>query len=423
MKKGKIFYGWWIVAVITIMTFFMGAAPFAIVLKQIMEQFNTGRGLVSLSISIASIVGGVTGIFVGRLVQHHRVKPLVIYGSIGSGVSSILLGLANNLAAFYAFSFLAGLAMGFAGAITMFTVLSKWFNRHWGAAVGITQAGGAVGSLLIRPLVGLIAENIGWRPTYFFAGALTLLVTVPLIIFVLKESPQSMGLLPDGDKPGDAKRPAEARPAAPTSPARTAGGAGLGTYLKKPALWLMGLSFAVLAVGDAGVTQHEVSFITDMQISATIAASALGFTMGISGISRIASGWLSDRISSRYVSIFFLIIEIIGMFILMHANNMSRVWLFVIVYGLGTGAAGTLLPIMIRDIFGSADFSVIFGFINALFTGGGAIGVPMAGFIFDATGSYARVFVIVAIIYGAAILGIYAAFGARPRPFARLLRD
>jgi MFS family permease len=95
-------------------------------------------------------------------------------------------------------------------------------------------------------------------------------------------------------------------------------------------------------------------------------------------------------------------------------------WLFVVLFGLGIGASGTLLPIVTRDIFGTANFSALFGFTNVLFVAGFAIGAPLAGFVFDATGSYHIVFVIVTAIYIGAILAIYFAFGAKPKPLVRL---
>ena len=108
------------------------------------------------------------------------------------------------------------------------------------------------------------------------------------------------------------------------------------------------------------------------------------------------------------------------MLILIQADTMSKIWLFVVIYGLGIGAFGTLLPIVTRDIFGAANFSALFGFTVVLFAVGNAIGAPLAGFMFDATGSYHSVFVIITAIYAAAILGIYFAFGAKPKPLMRL---
>jgi sugar phosphate permease len=416
-KPKKVFYGWWIVIAITTMSFTGGAAPFAIVLKQLMEQFHTGRGGVSLGPSIGGIAFGVAGIIAGKLLQRFKPKTFMLWGTVVAGLSTLLLSLSNNLGYFYTFSFIGGVAGGFGGVIASFTLLSKWFNRKWGTALGITMAGSAIGSMVLRPLVGLIAENVGWQATYLLAGSLTLVVNLPLILFVLKDSPESRGLLPDGDKYKEIVNTTIVKPAAETksAPITTNNKTGIMSYLKSPALWLLGISFACVAIGDSAVTNHEVSFITDMGISATVAASAFGFTLGISGVSRLGSGWLADRLSSRYVAILFLIVEIAGMLILMQANTMSRVWMFVIVFGLGTGAATTLLPIVTRDIFGGKDFSVLFGFTNVLFVVGGAIGTPLAGFMFDAMGSYYGVFIVVAIIYAISILSIYFAFGASPR--------
>jgi MFS family permease len=144
----------------------------------------------------------------------------------------------------------------------------------------------------------------------------------------------------------------------------------------------MGISFTFIAIGSNAITTQEVSFITDMKISATVAAAALGITFGIGAISSLVSGWLADRIISRYVAILFFLLAIIGMLILIQADTMSKIWLFVVIFGVGVGALGTLLPIVTRDIFGAANFSALFGFTAISFAVGNAIGPPLAGFMF-----------------------------------------
>jgi len=413
-KSSKFFYGWWMVFVITIVIFVGNAAPFAIVLKQLMEQFHTGRGEVSLSQSITMLATGITIIFVGRMLHRYSPKKLILWGSVVGGVSSLLLSLTNSLWFLYVFSLIAGLASGFSSAIAMFTLLSKWFIRKWGTALGITMAGASIGGIVIQPLVGIIAQNFGWRATYLFAGLLVLVLAVPLILFVLRDSPESMGLLPDGDKFEEI-----ANPQTGIEPTPAVRNTKLISLLKKPSLWLMGISFAIVYIGTSAVTTNEVSFITDMKVSETTAALARGITLGIGAISALASGWLADKLISRYVTILFLFLTISGMLILIQADTMSKIWLFVAIYGLGNGVFGTLLPIVTRDIFGPADFSAIFGFAVVFLLAGGAIGVPLAGFMFDATGSYHSVFVITTAIYAAAILGIYFAFGVNPKPLMR----
>ena len=339
MHKGnKLFYGWWMVVAITILFFIGGTAPFAIVLKQLMEQMHTGRGEVSLSQSITMVGSGIAGIIVGRLMLRYRPRTFILWGSVVSGVTLLLLSLANSLWFLYVFYLIAGLAVGFCNAIAYFTLLSKWFTRRWGAALGIVMAGGSIGSMVMQPVVGIIAQNFGWRATYLFAGSLILAINVPLIIFVLKDSPESMGLLPDGDKSKEigSNINAEVPVQTTTESTFTAQNTGLLSYLKKPAFWFMGISFTFIAIGSNAITTQEVSFITDMKVSTTVAAAALGITFGIGAISSLVSGWLADKLMSRYVAILFFL--------------------------------------------------------------------------------YHRVFVMIIAIYAAAILGIYFAFGANPKP-------
>jgi MCP family monocarboxylic acid transporter-like MFS transporter 13/MCP family monocarboxylic acid transporter-like MFS transporter 12 len=107
------------------------------------------------------------------------------------------------------------------------------------------------------------------------------------------------------------------------------------------------------------------------------------------------------------------------MVILIHAGTISGIWFFVVIYGLGTGASGTLLPIVTRDIFGEAEFSAIFAFALVIVYAGYAIGPPLAGFMYDASGSYHSIFFIITAITIAAVFGIYFAFGANPKPLVR----
>jgi len=422
MKKGrKFFYGWWVVIAIAIMTFTFSWTTFSIVLKQLMEQFQTGRGAISLAQSISVLGQGIAGIVAGRLLSRFRPRMFILWGSVVCGGCSILLSLSPTLWYFFIFFCATGIAIGFNGVISTFTLLSRWFNRQWGTAVGIAQAGGFIGMMAITPLLGFIAANYGWRATYLFSGLLVLIVNIPLVLFVTRDNPQSMGLLPDGEQPDDAAGAASDTPAGQTG--ETRGGStntGILTFLKSPALWLVFICFAFMGIGYSVVVNHLVSFLTDMQVSATLAASALGFTVGLTAVAALTSGWLADKMSSRYVAILFTVLAVAGMLVLLSAHSMVQIWLFVVLYGLGIGASGTLLPIITRDIFGAANFSVLFGLTNILFVIGCATGAPLAGFIFDATGSYQTGFIIVTAIFVGAILAIYFAFGAGPGPFRKL---
>jgi MFS family permease len=268
------------------------------------------------------------------------------------------------------------------------------------------------GSLALTPLVSFIAQNYGWRATYLLAGSILLAVCVPLGTFVVKDDPKQRRLLPDGDKINGSTGNSNNRPTLPVAnPA--APKTGLTTYLKGLPLWLIIISFPLASMGNVAITQHEFSFVTDMGISAAIAASAFGFTAGLGGLGGFISGWLADRISPRYVAIISLILSILGVLLLMRVNSIPSLWVFVIVFGFASSVPGILLPLVIGDIFGSASLAVVFGFVNIIFTFGFAFGPPLAGFIFDATGSYSLVFLIVIFLYAVSIITIYFTYGSK----------
>jgi MFS family permease len=167
-------------------------------------------------------------------------------------------------------------------------------------------------------------------------------------------------------------------------------------------------------MAESAVISHEVSFLTDIGISAVLAASALGFTSGMSGIGRWGSGWLADKISPRYVIILLLGIEIIGILILLQTRTIAMVWLFAAIWGTASGSFFNILPLIIRDIFPSSAFNTVFGFVNSLIILTMAFGAPLAGFIFDATGSYHWLFILTIVFYIVAIIATYFTYGIRP---------
>jgi MFS family permease len=414
-KSNRIFYGWWVTLARLLIFFGLAASPFSVILKQLMNEFHTGRGAVSILPSISCIAGAICSYYVSTLMENHSARKFLLWGGVIGGISLLLCAAVNSLWQLYVLYFILGSGFnGIGGSVPLVVLISKWFNRKRGMAMGLAMAGLPTGMLIVTPIVGIIATHFGWRATYLFAGGLTLAISIPLILLIIKDSPQEMGLLPDGDVPVNVSN--VTAPKATEKPADfTVEKPRLSAYLRSVPLWLICLGFTLMMIGEMAVVVHEVSFLTDMGISAVLAASTFGFTAGLSGLGRLASGWLADRISIRYLIMSLLAIEIIGVFILLRANSMSLVWLFVIVYGFASGSFFSLLPLVIRDIFGAKAYTILFGFVNSLFVVAQAVGAPLAGFIFDATGSYHWVFIVAIAFYLVAMISIYFAYGVKPR--------
>ncbi len=420
MNNGKIFYGWWIVAATFGVWVSMSTTPFSVILKQLMEEFGSGRGSVSILAAIYSVASGIGAFITSKLITRYSPKQFILWGSLIGGVFIVLCSTAQNLWQMYILYFISGAtASGVAGIIPTMGLVTKWFEKKRGLAIGIVMSGIPFGSVIMMPIIGIISRELGWRYTYIFSGILVLLINIPLVLLVMKNSPQDIGLLPDGTKQvaknvaGEQQRTS---PAANLNSSTTS----LNAYLRKLPTWLVCLSLPLFTIGASSILQHEVAFITDMGISAAIAVSALGFTSGFLGVGGFAAGWLGDRIRRNYVVIIFTLFTLLGIVILLRTNSIFMIWLFVVLFGIGTGAPGVIFPLAVADIFGKDGFNTLFGFANFFFSAGFAFGPPLAGYIFDLTGSYSLVFMLAIGVNALAALMLYTAYFLQRRQTKQL---
>ncbi len=423
-KSGRFFYGWWIIAAALCFTFVMagtGFYSFGVLLKPLMNEFGWSRGAASMAQSIYLLMAAFAGFVVAKLVERHSVRKIMLLGAIIGGTSWLLVSLTFSLWYMYIMYVFVGLGLGGgAGLIPAVVVVSNWFSKRRGTAIGIATAGVALGAMILVPSIGFIAENFGWRMSYLFMGLLVLIVDVPLALFLVKDHPADVGLLPDGDDPSTVSGAVSG--VVHSGHTRAYGGAAQevqSSWLKSLPLYGLCLGFTLAQVGEMSIVTHEIPFITDMGISATAAAAALGITGGVGGIGKVVFGWLTDKISSRYVTIVCFGIQLIGLLILMQTRSMVMIWLFVALFGFGMGGMPTLMPLAVTELFGMASFGVIYGFVHFIVIGVSTIGPPFAGFIYDATGSYAFAFTVFAITYFISLIAIYFTWGVSPRPLIK----
>ncbi|MFH1141615.1 MAG: MFS transporter [Chloroflexota bacterium] len=419
VRGTRLFYGWWITAAALGITFALsgvGFYSFSVLLKPLMNEFGWSRGAASVAQSIYLLMAAATGLLVGKLVQQYGVKKVVLLGAVIGGVCCLLLSLTRSIWYFYTLYFFFGIGLGGgAGLVPVAAVMMNWFNRRRGTAIGIATVGIALGCMVLVPLIGFVAENFGWRLAYVFMGLVVLAIDIPLAL-VLRTKPEEMGLLPDGDQPSEIREHVVAK----SSGARTVESSstlerrGLAEQFRSLPLWLLCLGFVLAQIGEMSIVLHEVAFITDMGISVTIAATALGFTGGIGGVGKVVFGWLTDRISTRYVTMLCFGLQLLGLLILMQTHSIVMVWLFVVIFGFAMGGMPTLLPLAVRDLLGMANFGVMYGFVHFVVVGLATAGPPFAGFMYDATGSYSIAFVTFAVTYAISIVAIYFAWGLEP---------
>jgi len=413
MRFPKVFYGYWIVAVAFLCLFIFsgcGFYAFSLFVKSLQTDLGWGRGEIMAAYTAFFLTMGVASPFVGRLVDRYGTKKVISIGAFIGGIGFILLSLTDNLWLFYLGYAVIGIGMAAMGTVPTSAVVSSWFKKRRGLAIGIMSVGVGIGGLALAPLVGgYLIPNFGWRAAYL-ALAVLMWVLIPLALLVIKEKPADMGLYPDGaEAPGGV---AEAKTSLSSSE-----GLSLKMALATSTLWLMAVSFFINGFCQNGIIQNQVPHLEDIGFPITAAVTALGVVGLGSAIGKFGFGWLCDQIQVKYACAIGLVFQIAGHIVLMNVGATSSpalIWLYAVLMGLGIGGWLPTMSMLTSTNFGLASYGAIFGATTFMQLSGGATGPLMAGYIYDTLNTYYRAFIIFLTLY---VIGILATLAIRrPKP-------
>jgi len=226
---------------------------------------------------------------------------------------------------------------------------------------------------------------------------------------VIKTKPADMGLYPDGKEEQEPSPISDST--TPTPDSMT-----LGKALFTSAFWLIAGSFFISQFGVMGTIQSQVPHLQDIGVPTAVAAAALGGVGLISAFSKIAFGWLCDRINPKYACAIGIILQAGGTLILMNIQATSSVvifWLYVLIFSLGVGHWLPVVSMIVSTNFGLASYGAIFGLVSLFLNVGTSLGPLTAGYIYDITNSYSWAFSIFMGLYLMALLAIMGV--RRPR--------
>lgn len=424
MPRANIFYGWWIVAASFVLLFlFAGAGfySFSIFIRPLEDEFGWARASISLTMSIYFIIGGCAGPLVGKLIQTHGPKRVITYSAVGAGICYILVSLTRSLWYFYTvYAFLALMSCGM-GVLSVSSLLASWFDKRRGTATGLAMVGISAGGLILAPVVGLITSFFGWKASYICLGLLTWIAALPVALFIIKDSPSELGILPDGEINGKISVQDSLPKTKNTSPTEGFEGYTSAAVFRSRAFWWLAISFSLAPLAQMGVLQHQVPLIVDIGISQATAASALGLIAGIGGVGKISFGRISESLPFPWVVTLCFGLQALAVFVLLHTQTLTMVWIYVVIFGFAMGGVVVLLPLAVGKFFGLSSFGIILGTIWMLQALGGALGTFGAGIIYDHLGSYQYALYTFITAYVIAILAIFLA--GKPKAQFSCFRD
>lgn len=382
-----LFYGWW-VALTGAAGLFLGVTPiivfsFGVFLGPITRDFHAGRGDVAFAYTLFSLIQAITVPFAGWLMDRFGARR-VILPSMVLGVIVLLLAPvgSSNLFALYVVFGTLGLLVPGAGPVAFAKVTSQWFDRHRGLALGVMMLGLGLGAFVMPSLAHLLIANFGWRVAYAAVGAGILLVSTPLVMKFLNESPESLGLLPDG-----ATSPSAASHAGPKNDKDA--GMTWREALRTRTFWLLLTSFALVAAATQACFTHMAAIVSDRGGNGQLAALASSLLGGGLLIGRTGSGYLLDRFFAPRVAAVIFAGAACGIALLGIVSSPGPAFVAAFLIGLALGAEGDVMPYLTSRYFGLRCFGEICGMIFAGFSLAGGLGPYLMGAAFDANHSYA----------------------------------
>jgi MFS family permease len=414
IKKSKIFYGYWIIAVsaLCLGTFSgSGVASFSLFVNSLQSEFGWGRGEIMLAFTIFYLLTGLAAPLVGGIVDRYGVRGVISFGALVTGLGFVSLYMLESLWLLYVAYFFIGTGMAAFGHVPASAMVSNWFVKKRGTAIGIMSTGIGMGIFAVAPLVGgFLIPFFGWRVAYLALGIMAWGL-IPLAIFVVRTKPVEMGLYPDGVTSPEEVAEIEAS-------SQTTKGLDLRAALGTMAFWLVSVTFFASAFSSLGFNQSLVPYLQDAGFSVALAASALTI-MGLgSAIGKFSFGWLCDKIKAKQACALSLALLSVAAIILMFIGSTSPlaiIWLDALIFGLGAGGWLPTMSMLISRNFGLASYGTIIGMVSLLQAIGGAAGPLLSGYMFDTTNTYYWTFIVFLCLYAVAIPAVLAV--RRPKSF------
>ncbi len=368
---------WWIVFA-TILGLMVAQGPInifaaGVFLKPVTQELGFGRGEFSTAIGFSSVVCAVLVPFSGRLVDWLGVRPMLLWSIplFALAIAALSLLTVSTVVLFLLFGISGATSAMGQNPTAYCKVITAWFDRQRGLALGFALAGIGLGTALIPQFANALISYLGWRMGYVGLGvSIFVLAFLPVALFIREPVKR------DAARLQDSTREVAALP-----------GISFAEAIRTWRFWAIMLTFFFALMAINGSIVQVVPLLTDRGIPTSVAVGALS-AAGLALIcGRIFAGYCSDKIFAPYITLFFLILPMAGIAIL--ATGMAGPIVGTILLGLGGGAELDLMSFIISRYFGIRFFGTLYGFMFAPMLVANAVGASILGWCFQLLHSYA----------------------------------
>jgi MFS family permease len=346
------------------------------------NEFHWSRATVTSGNALSKlVVGPLFGFFAGWIVDRFGPRRLMLVGILMAGVALIGLGNMNALWMFYAFYLFNALGYVCAGPLPNQVLLTRWFDKSRGKAMGFAYLGIGIGGFLVFQISALLLKSFSWHRSLTILGLLIIAVAFPLAFFV-KESPR-------------AEEQNAVKEIAP-----------IGWVFNSRMFYLLAIG-SMCSIGAVGGTnQHLKLFLKlDLQYTDQQAANVASLILISSLVGRLLMGWLADKFAKKYVMLVIYLLVAVGISLLFFAKVPGLIYAFAVIFGIGLGGDYMIIPLMAAELFGVKVMGRLMGVVLTADGVAEALAPMLVGSMRDKSSTYAIGF---SVLVGLALVGASA---------------
>jgi len=389
----KLFYGWVIVGVGVIVTCvgFGAMLSLSVFLQPMAEAMGWSRTGIATAALLNFLCMGVGAFMWGALSDRYGTRTVVLCGGALLGLG---LALASRASTLLQFQLLYGAIVGVASGsfyAPMTATTTRWFTRNRSLAVALVSAGLSVGSTVMAPLARWLITTYDWRAAMLVIGDLVWLVIIPAAFLVRNPPSTTAAAVPV---------------AAVGSPELT-----IGHVVRTPQFAAIALTHFACCAAHSGPIFHMVTHAIDRGVPTMAAATVLS-AAGLASLSgKIGCGIFADRVGAKRTLVAGLALQAVAISLYLFTSGLASFYALALMFGFAYGGVMPLYAILVREYFGERIMGSAFGAVSLAATLGMALGPWIGGWLYDALGSYAWMFI------GSSAIGVGAvaiAFTFRP---------
>lgn len=375
----------------------MITSSYGVVVGPLGEEFKPSRMVLMLGITVVTAVSALLAPPLGSLMDRFPIRRLMLLGSVMLAAGYAALSFATSfLQVLIIFGVLIAPANVLMGPVAATVLISRWFVRRRGMAIGIAIAGIAMGGVLFPPFIQWLLDSFEWREAFRVFALLLGAVIIPAA-FLVVNSPADRDLHPDGEDTESEMARSESQAPLVSS----------GEILRDPAFWLISFLFAIVLSGMIGMVTNLPALASDHGIAASDAALLISIYSGAGFVAKLSFAAIADLLSLRTLTMLAFAGFAAGMACLTQSHG--GYWVIALGSGMVGLFGGLMVPLkslLVPKVFGRRVVGRAMGMMSTVTLVISIATPPAFGLAFDLTGSYVAVIALFAGMAVVAMLGV-----------------